>query len=219
MLSTSSLQNIAAGASKAVAGMRHTIDGLNGKIETLESDKSRSREFVLEQIKAEREQVLQALGNALESIRDAAATVAPHREFWADRSLLLSRIPFDADPAVDAALRLRYASELPTMDLPLLKATQKNALADGNLALVWACAMAARSSGGGALADLSAVEIPQQAAALSLIDSCDGYLAEAEMIVAGASGLSMDPVRKLTFARRMQPNMPTSHNSPGREAA
>ena len=219
MLSNSSLQNIAAGASKAVAGMRRTIDGLNGKVEMLESDKSRSREFVLESIQAEREQVLPALGRALESVRDAAATVAAHREFWADRSLLLSRIPFDADPAVDSALRLRYATELPAMDLPMLTATQKNALADGNLALVWACAMAARANGSGSLTDLSAVEIPQQAIALSLIDACDGYLAEAEMIVAGANGLSMDPVRKLTFARRMQPNMPTSHNSLGREAA
>jgi hypothetical protein len=219
MMNLQSMQNISGGAAKTVAGMRHTIDGLNSKIEILENDKSRSRTFVLESIKAEREKVLPALGKALESIREAVANVSLHREFWADRSLLLSRIQFDSDPAVDAALRVRYATELPAMDLPLLKATQKNALVDGNLALVWACAMAARSSGVGALADLTAVEIPQQAAALSLIDSCDGYLAEAEMIVAGANGLSMDPVRKLTFARRMQPNMPTSHNSPGREAA
>jgi hypothetical protein len=219
MHNLTTLQNVAGGAAKSIASMRRTIDALNGTIVRLESDKSRSREFVLEQVKAEREKVLPALGDSLKSVREAAAVAEQNREFWANRDLLLSRIQFDSDPAVDAALRLRYAKELPAMDLPLLKATQKNALADGNLALVWACAMAARSSGAGALADLSAVEIPQQATALSLIDSCDGYLAEAEMIVAGANGLSMDPVRKLTFARRMQPSMPTSHNSPGREAA
>jgi hypothetical protein len=219
MHNLTTLQNVAGGAAKSIASMRRTIDALNGTIVRLESDKSRSREFVLEQVKAEREKVLPALGESLKSVREAAAVAEQNREFWAYRDLLLSRIQFDSDPAVDAALRLRYATELPAMDLPLLKATQKNALADGNLALVWACVMAARSSGVGALADLSAVEIPQQAAALSLIDSCDGYLAEAEMIVASANGLSMDPVRKLTFARRMQPNMPTSHNSQGREAA
>lgn len=219
MMNLQSLQNISSGAAKAVAGMRHTIEGLNGTIERLESDKSRSREFVLEQVKAEREKALPSLCASLKSVREAAAVTEKNREFWTNRDLLMSRIPFDADPVVDAALRIRYTTELPAMDLPLLKATQKNALADGNLALVWTCAMAARSSGAGALADLTAVEIPQQAAALALIDACDGYLAEAEMIVAGANGLSMDPVRKLAFARRMQPNMPTAHNSPGREAA
>jgi hypothetical protein len=219
MLTLQSLQKISGGLRSTVAAMHRVKDALNGKIEQFESDKTRSQSFVAENIKAARDEAMPGMLKNLASMREAAEVAGAQVEFWASPALLLSQIPFDPDAATDAVIRTRYAVELAAMDLPLLTLTQKNALADGNLALVWACAMAARASGVGALADLSAVQIPQQAEALALIVDCDAALAEAELIIAAMSGQSVDPVRKLELARRMQPLRPEAHNSPNRPVA
>ena len=219
MINFASLEKVSGGLKATLAGMKRRIDELNGKIDRFASDKTRSQSYVAENIKAEREKLLPAFDKDLASMREIAANVEAQEEFWASRPLLLSRIPFDSDPATDAQIRMRYVGELAAMDLPLLSLTMKNALSDGNLALVWACVLAGRAAGAGTLPDWSAIEIPDQAAALALIDGCDASLAEAELIVEGARGLSMDPLRKLTLGRRMQPNAPTQHNSPGRTLA
>ncbi len=218
-LSIESLTKVSNGAKSTVTGMQKVIEALNAKIEQFESDKSRSQNFIAEQIKAEREKILPALGANLTLIREATAVAEAQREFWSSRALLMSRQRFSDDDTVNELTRLRLAGELAVMDLPLLTLTMKNAMADGSLALVWSCIVAGRNAAAGSLPDWSGIAIPQQAQALALIDSCDASLAEAEMIVAGASGLSMDPVRKLTFAHRMNPNAPTKHNSAGRAAA
>jgi hypothetical protein len=216
MISLASLQKVSGGLKAIVAGMRNTINALNNKIDQFNADSNRSQSYISENVKAEREKILPKFDQDLASMRETVANAESHREFWSSRPLLLSRIPFDSNPAVDAQIRLRYAGELAAMDQPLLVLTQKNALVDGDLALVWACEMACRAAGYGRLLDISRVDIPGQAEALALIDACDASLAEAELIVAGASGLSMDPGRKLSIGRRMQPNAPTAHNSPGR---
>jgi hypothetical protein len=218
MMTLQTLQNVASGLKSTLAAMRRALDALNAKIEQFESDKSRSQAYIAENVKAAREAIKAKMHADLASMRDAAAGAKAQREFWASRPLLLSRIPFSTDASADATIRLRYAGELAAMDLPLLALTQKNALTDGNLALVWACAVASRGAGQGKLSDLTAVEIPGQAAALDLIDGCESSLAEAQLIEAAMSGQSMDPVRKLQVARRMQSNRPDAHNSPGRPA-
>jgi hypothetical protein len=216
MLSLQSLQKISGGLKATVAAMHKVNDALNSKIAQYESDKTKSQSYIAENIKAARDEAMPKLRADLASMHKAAEVAGAQVEFWASGPLLLSRLPFDSDPAVDALLRTRYAVELAAMDPALLALTHKNALADGNLALVWACAMAARTSGVGALADLSAIVIPGQQEALDAIVECDSALAEAELIVGAMNGQSVDPVRKLELARRMQPNRPTTHNSPGR---
>jgi hypothetical protein len=213
MLALQSLQKIRGGLTSKVAGMHSANETLNAKIAQYESDKTKSQSYIAENIKAARDAVVTKARADLASMRDAAETAEAQVEFWSSRSLLLSRIPFDADKALDSALRTRYATELPLMDAVLLELTQKNALADGNLALAWACKMA------GGPVDMSRVEIPGQAEALAAIADCDAALAEAELIIAAMSGQSIDPVRKLTIARRMDPNRPTQHQSPDRQSA
>ena len=103
------------------------------------------------------------------------------------------------------------------MDTSLLILMKKNAFGDGNLPLWWACELACRRSNVAIVDDmLSVVDIPEQAQALALIDSCDANLAEAELIMGGMFGQTVDPTRKLTYARRMQPDRPIIHNSPNR---
>jgi hypothetical protein len=147
MLNLPSLQKVSGGLKSTVAGMQKIIDALNGKIEQFESDKTRSQSFKAENIKAARDEAMPVLLKDLASMRERVATVEPHREFWASRALLMSRIPFDTDPATDAAIRLRFAGELAAMDDPLLALTQKNALGvrrDGEEA----CAPVERAPGG-----------------------------------------------------------------------
>ncbi len=216
MLSIQSLQKISGGLRSSVAALRSANDALNAKIAQFESDKTRSQSYVAENVKAAREAALAKAQADLASMREAAQMAAAQAEFWSSRALLLSRIPFDPDPAVDALQRTRYAAELAAMDAPLLALTQKNAMDDGNLALVWACAMAARASGAGSLADLSAVEIPGQQHALDLITDCDAAIAEVDLLIGAMAGLNIDPVRKLTLGRRIQSDPPVAHNSPGR---
>jgi hypothetical protein len=200
MLSLQSLQNIARGLKSKVAAMRSANETLSAKITQFESDKTKSRAYVAENIKGARDAVVAKAQTDLASMREAAEVAGAQLEFWSSRTLLLSRIPLDGDKALDTALRTRYALELPLMGSTLLELIQKNALADGNLALAWTCAMA------GGPVDLSSVEIPGQAEALAAIADCDAALAEAELIIGGMAGQSMDPVRKLTIARRIQPN-------------
>jgi hypothetical protein len=210
MLNLPSLQKIAGGLKSTVAAMRAANEALNAKIAQFESDKTKSQSYIAENIKAARDTVVAKAQTDMASMRQATEVAGAQVEFWSSRPLLFSRIPFDPDPAIDALARMRYAAELPLMDPVLLELTQRNALADGNLALAWACALA------GGQADMSAVAIPGQVQALDTINDCDAALAEAELLLAGMSGQSMDPARKLTIGRRMQPNRPTAHNSPGR---
>lgn len=204
MLNLESLTKLAGGAADNVVAMRKAIEGLNKKIDAFAGDTSRSQAFVGEQIKSERATVLPKLGTALAEIRAACVIAEEQRKHWANRSLLLSRLPFDAgSPMADATIRMAYAQQLAAMDAPLLTATLNNALADNALALAWACTQAARAAGYPNMPGLDQVQIPEQAEGLALIDSCDAALAEGELIYGGATGLSIDPTRKLTYGRRM----------------
>ena len=213
MLSLQSLQKISSGLKFKVAAMRSTNEALNAKIAQFESDKTKSQRYIAENIKVARDAVVAKAVTDLAPMRESAEIADAQLEFWGSRPLLFSRIPFDADKVIDAALRSRYAAELPLMDPVLLELTQRNALADGNLALAWACAVA------GGPVDLTSVVIPGQADALASIAECDAALAEAELIIAAMSGLSMDPGRKLTIARRMQANGPTPRQPLDRQSA
>jgi hypothetical protein len=216
MLSLQSLQNVAGGAKTLVAAMRKMLDAHNAKVEQFENDKTRSREYVQEQITAARVAAMPEMVKDLETLRVTAANAEAQREFWGSHALLFSRIPFHSDAVADATIRMRYASELAAMDTPLLALTMKNALEEKNLPLVWACQMAGRTRNESNLPDLSEVEIPGQAQALQLIADCDAAYAEATMIVAAISGQGMSAVQKLAVGYRMNANRPTKHNSPGR---
>jgi hypothetical protein len=216
MLTIASMQNMAGGSKTLLAAMRKVLDTHNATVEQFENDKTRSREYVQEQITAARVAAMPRMVKDLETMRETAANAEAQREYWGSHALLMSRIPFHADPATDAALRMRYTTELAAMDTPLLELTMKNALDEKNLALAWACQMAARTRSESKLADLSEVEIPGQAQALQLIADCDAAYAEAELIVAAISGQGMSAVQKLQVGYRMNPNRPTKHNSAGR---
>ena len=212
MMSITSLTNVNNGLRSALGKLHAANTALNAEIAKYEGDSTRSSSYIAENIKGARNAALPGMRTALESMRAAAATVQPHRALWADRSLLLLRCRFSTDPATDAMIRSNMRAELAALDQPTLKHVMDDALLDqastpseANLATVWACVMAARAAGYPELADISGVAIPEVAEALQLIDGCDVFLAEAEMLVAGATGARMSPSQKLTLARRMQP--------------
>jgi hypothetical protein len=214
MLNLQSLQNLAGGQKAIVAALRRTLDSLNAQVAKFESDKTYSMEYIAKSVNDMREAAVPKMLEQLQALREGAEVANKHRRYWQSRPLLLFHTPFHSDPAIDAAMRLRYAAELPQLDLPLLLLTMNNALEDKNLALAWACVLNSRPKGGDTkLFNLAAAEIPGQAAALALIDACSASEAEGVMIEAGIRGKAMDPVRKLTVAHAMQPNPATSHNS------
>ncbi|MFZ3324213.1 MAG: hypothetical protein WA190_17695 [Usitatibacter sp.] len=218
MLPLKSLTNLADGAKFNLAALKAMNDKINNKIDALNADTSRSQSYKTDTIKAMRDEAMPAVMKIVDEMTEANEVAKEHKEFWSDRALLLSSIAFDPDQAKDAVIRMSYAGELSAMDLRLLTLTQKNAIADNNLPLVWACTVAAHRAGHGDLINISKVKIPQQDQALALIASCDASLAEAEMTKGGMFGATVDPMRKLEFARRMQPDRPITHNSPGRPA-
>lgn len=216
MLTIATLQNMAGGSKTLVAAMRKVLDTHNATVEQFENDKTRSREYVQKQITEARVAAMPGMVKDVDTLRETAAIAEAQRQYWGNDNFLLSRIPFDPNPVADSAIRTRYASELAAMDTPLLQLTMQNALEEKNLALVWACHMAARTRNEGKLADISDLDIPGRDQALQLIKDCDRAYAEAELIVAGISGQGMSAIQKLAIGRRMDPDAPTKHNSADR---
>lgn len=208
MKTADEIANLKDRSNAAVARMGGTIEKLNALIEKLENDTSRSRGYIVDAVKAERELALPLLSADVKLIRELWTEAAAQKRFWESRSLILSQQVFDADPAKDAAIKLGRRVEFAEMPVPLLQLTWEDARAEGNLAQLWLLYAtgqrmtdANRDLLGVIDMTLDGVEIPGQAAALAAISVCHSNLEHAEMITAVASGLRNDPVRKLHVGR------------------
>jgi hypothetical protein len=187
--------------------MRGVVEKLNVKIDMAEANPSRTRAYVIESVQAERERVIPTLAAQLQIIRDLAKQTEPEKKFWESRPLLLSLQAFSTIPSNDAVIRMGYAEELATMPPALLNLTMQNARADANLPLVWQCWRAGigRSNEAGFTdavnLSIEGLEIPDQAEALAAIATCFSNVSQAETIAAVATGMRIDPVRKMNAAR------------------
>lgn len=204
------LRELGSISTTAVRAMEARIERLNSVIERLEGDGSRSREFIVESVKAERQKVLPALASELETIRDANKEAAPQKRFWESRALLLSVLPADPDPAKDAAIKGFWLATFKVMPMPLLQLAYENARFDGNLPLIWAIFSVGQARGADATPaaaldmSLDGLDIPDQAEALAHISTCWSNVEHGEMLAAVAAGLRIDPVRKMHVARQQQ---------------
>ncbi|RFC37759.1 MAG: hypothetical protein DID92_2727743058 [Candidatus Nitrotoga sp. SPKER] len=195
----------------SIKKMESIIEKLNALIEQCENDKSRSRDWILETVKATRAKEEPALTAELKTIMTMAEVSYAHKKFWENKPLLLSLQKFDEDAARDAQIRLCHASELGTISLPLLGLTFENARADRNLPLVYQCWRVGQArSTEASFTDsmnlaLNDLELPGQAASLAAISACVSNRAHGEMIwQVSVSGQRGDPVRKLNVARQQQ---------------
>lgn len=211
MYTIEKLRALGSKSATAVRVMEARIAQLNALIERLEGDTTRSREYTLEAVKAERGKVLPELAAELEVIREANKAAAPQKTFWESRPLLMSLLPIDADPAKDATIKGFHLASFERMPGSLLQLQYENARFDGNLPLIWLLHSVggARSRSDAALAaaldmSLDGLDIPDQAEALANISVCWSNLSFAEMLAAVAAGLRIDPVRKMQVGRHQQ---------------
>lgn len=210
MLSNSQLQKNQSMSNSALLKMEAELARLNVEIAKAEADKSRSRDWVLETVKAARAKAMPVLNAEMKSIRALAKTCAEHEPFWQSKPLVLSLQKFDDDAAKNAQIRMACAGEFSRLPLPLLLLTLQNARADNNLPLVyqsWLAGMARQSEAGfTGTGDLSldSIELPEQAAALSAIATCAVNADDAERIFFVANGQPDDPIRRMNIGRARQ---------------
>lgn len=211
MLNIEELKALEEQSTAAVRAVEASVEKLNALIAHHEKDSTRSRSFVVEQVKAEREKALPAIADTLKTIQAVNKEAAGQKRFWESKALLMSQQAFSDDPAKDAVIKSFWRSNLETMPSALLQLTYENARFDGDLALVWSVFSigsmrgAADATVAGALnMTLDGIEVPDQAAALASISVCWSNVDYAEMVFAVASGLRADPVRKMNVGRQQQ---------------
>lgn len=210
MLSSVQLQKNQSMSNAALLKMEAELARLNVAIAQAEADKSRSRDWVLETVKAAREKASPALNAEMKTIQVMAKTCSEHETFWQSKPLVLSLQKFDDDAANNAQIRMAYAGEFSRLPLPLLLLTLQNARADNNLPVFyqcWAAGMARQGEAGfTGTGDLSldSIELPEQAAALSAIGTCKVNADDAERIFFVANGQPDDPIRRMNIGRARQ---------------
>lgn len=211
MKSLHDLQELRDESSTAIARMEGAATALNALITRLESDASRSRAFTLEAVEVARSKALPAMGRDLDIVRAAAKTAGEARRFWESVPLLLSRQRFDDNPAADAQIKANWRAELDGMPAHLLQLVFEDARAEGDLPLLWLTFATGqrRSEGNAGFAraiamSLEGVVIPDQAQALAAIAVADANVGHGEMIGGAATGLRMDPVRRMNIGRQQE---------------
>lgn len=210
MLSSNQLLKNESMSNAAILKMEAELARLNVEIAKAEADKSRSRDWVLETVKAARAKAMPVLNAEMKSIQALAKTSSEHEPFWQSKPLVLSLQKFDEDAAKNAQIRMAYAGEFSRLPLPLLLLTLQNATADKNMPLVyqcWAAGMARQGEAGfTGTGDLSldSIELPEQAAALSAIGTCKVNADDAERIFFVANGQADDPIRRMNIGRARQ---------------
>lgn len=209
MYTPQTLTEFATKSDLAIKNMQGQLDRLNAVIEKAQTDPSRSRDWVVSEVKQARERATPAMGDQLRIIQDLDETSGKVKKFWESKPLLLSIQTFDPLPEKDAAIRMCYASELGRVPLPMLAATFENAKFDKALALIYQCWLAGAGRSGEAgftdscdLALGDDIVIPGQATALAAISTCHSNRAHAEMMFSATLALHNDPVRRLSVGRQ-----------------
>ncbi len=210
MRTAAQLANLKDRSNTAVSVMEAEIEKLNALIDKLEKDTSRSRGYIVEAVKEAREEALPRLANELARIRAHWTEASAQQRFWDSSALILSQQVFDADPAKDATIKLSLRAEFADTPAPLLQLAYEDARFENDLPRLWLIYTAGQRQTGinpnvASSLDMSfeGVEIPGQAVALAAISACHSNLEHGEMITAVATGLRINPVRKMTVGRHM----------------
>lgn len=210
MKTAAQLENLKDRSNTAVSVMEADVEKLNALITKLERDQTRSQSFIAGTVKEAREEALPRLANELARIRSHWAEAAAQKRFWESRALVLSQSTFDDDPARDAVIKLSLRAEFADMPAPLLQLAWEDARFEGDLPRLWLIFTAGQRQTGvnpsiASSLDMSfeGIEVPGQAVALAAISACHSNLSHAETMVAVATGLRIDPVRKMTVGRQM----------------
>ena len=211
MLPIEKLNELKDESNAAISAMEARIEKLNALIAHHEKDGTRSREYVLENVKAERDKALPELGASLKIVQTIHKEAASQKRFWESRALLMSLQAFRVDPAKNATIKTFWRADLAQVPAALLQLAYVDARFGGNLPLLWqvfstgqARSVADRTVASALDMTLDGLELPDQAAALAAISTCWSNVDHGEMIFSVAAALRIDPVRKMNVARQQQ---------------
>ena len=164
----------------------------------LDPDFKRQR---LEQIRAPYVDAVAALVGDSDAMLALVKAQKPH---WNSKEWLLTRAAFSTDPVADAQIKSQKQAEFAAMNPATLQLVADAAVADGDLATL---GVAVNVSGGYSGqpgwrgVDLSRIDFPEQAAALSAIAACESLSVLIHQQWVLARGQAMTPASKLTAAR------------------
>lgn len=204
MLNIDQMHEVHKGIKQAIATMSEKLTQLQAEIKRIQADGTRHPAWITEKSNELRSKYLGELNSILGSVERGYERLKAQHKFYGDKSLLLSKLPFTPDLAQDSAIRLRYLEEFSRMPGRLLQLVADDALADNNLPLLYMTYLTGKKgSSGWRGIDLSRVNIPNQDAALAIIEEARGLAMQAHNIVALASGQEIFGLRKLQTARAL----------------
>jgi hypothetical protein len=195
----------------SMTAMIAVVDKLDASIDQVQADKSRSRDYIVTTLAAQREKALPGLIAELKTIRDIATQTAAQKKYWESRAFLLSLQTYSTDPTKDAMIKSWRAAELSAMPFALLQLTFEFAKEDGNLPLIWQAFSAGnmvRASESGisnmTAFSLEGIVIPDRDTALAAISICETNRVHGESLFSAVFTQGrVDPVRKIQVGREM----------------
>lgn len=176
---------------------------LDGEVQRIKADASRHPDYIREKIAEAQAKATPAIAEIVRTFDDRLAPVMGQRRYWASKPLLLSLQTFDEDAVRDAAIRSRYAAEFAAMPPAWLQLMADEAIDADNLPVLYQAQLAGIAHAGKPGWEgisLNAVEIPDQAEALLLIDKCKALTHQAHLAWSMALGKVQTGLGKLASA-------------------
>lgn len=205
MLSLQRLQTLLQQSNDQLAAMRAVFERHQNEVTRFKGDTTRSQAYMNENIKADRDRAMGQLSAPLAIIKENSRLALAARPFWASKPLQLSRQRFSQDPAIDAAMKTAKLAEFVLLDSPMLCLIADNAVEDDDPATFWLANVANQAHAatlGAQSIDMDAIKLPEQAAALAVIDQLVQAPAHGELLVVMTSGQASS-VQKLDIGHRM----------------
>jgi hypothetical protein len=173
----------------------HAAGGaLDGAVQRVASDETRSEEYTAAEIGNLRAEALPELGTLVNDVAATAAVLDAQAAYYSNTALLLSLVP-----AHDAAGRAARLAEYTMMPHALLELTALRAKHAGDWATYYVAWLAATRSG--AHIPLDNISLPQQVEALAAIERARAMVTVAQGVFAMAHGTRLSGASRLADAR------------------
>ena len=189
MYPLSKLKKLEKDSNSNLSIMKKLVAQLADRLEVYNLDASHSEAWIKESIEKDRADALPGIQKIHKIIKEIAEELQVQKEFWESTPLVLSQQRFigndevrtDLEKAQDSAVRLSVNTELSGLPENLIELTFRDALQDGNFAMVYQCYLAGQRKD--IILNLQEIDIPNQLEALLAIENSQLNSTEAEFLL------------------------------------
>ena len=202
MLSLDTLKTVKAKLQNDLNQAQARLAQLDSDVQGVANARGMLPDYKTEKIDALRQAAVADIGALVSDFDARLAPVKAQRKFWESTKLLMSRLRFAEDPAIDATIRLQRADEFSRMDAETLQLVAENSRLESDWPSLWQAYLAGlQHVGKPGWSGIDLPPAPDQGAALGLIKSCEDLLWLAHNTFARANGAQPTGADKLVHAR------------------